>query len=88
VKEGLPIDAQVAISQTHLDQCWERFREHIERLTPEQINRLFTLPRPTAGVVNLQITAHEWAIVAISVQLALKQSATNTVRRAMEDTQL
>lgn len=88
MKPEIPIDAQVAISQTHLDQCWEKFREEIERLTPEQINRLFTLPRPTAGVFNLQLTAHEWAIVAISVQLAIKQCATNTVRRAMEDTQL
>lgn len=84
MKDELPLDAQVAISQTHLDQRWSEFREYWEKIaTPELCARIWKLTNRSTPPTH--IAADEWLLMSYALQLVIKQTSTDAVRRIMED---
>lgn len=76
----------VCISQQRLDQAWEDLRELLLPIPDEQFRGIWALTRRTTPPTFL--TQTEWTLLTLAAQVAMKQCATNEVRRQMEEPSL
>lgn len=76
--------AAIVTSQANLDQCWEGLRQQVEQMPRERFVEFVEMIRsPSPRLIWYE---WEWDFASVLMRTALKQIATNSVRRAMEDT--